>query len=47
MEDFVKLFGLAMFGQISEEDFLIECGMSPEEAKELIEETNKDGGRTV
>jgi hypothetical protein len=36
-----------MFGQISEEDFLIECGMSPEEAKELIEETNKDGGRTV
>lgn len=46
MEDFIKLFGMAVFGSISTEDFLIECGMSPEEAKEMIEEINKQENGT-
>lgn len=46
MEDFTKLFGMAMFGMISVEDFLIECGFSPDDAKELIEEVNAEHSYT-
>lgn len=46
MEDFTKLFGMAMFGMISAEDFLIECGLSPDEAKEIIKEVNAEHGYT-
>ena len=44
--DFTKLFGMAMLGQISTEDFLIECGLSPEDAKEMIAEVNEELGST-
>ena len=46
MEDFTKLFGMAMFGMISVEDFLIESGLSSDDAKELIKEVNAEYGYT-
>lgn len=46
MEDFTKLFGMALFGMISVEDFLIESGMSPDDAKALIKEVNTEYGYT-
>ena len=45
--DFINLFTRAMFGEISPEELLIKgCGLSPEDAKEIIDEVNWEAENT-
>lgn len=36
--DFINLFAKAMFGEVSPEELLIKgCGLSPDDAKEIVD----------